>query len=137
MQESARARPPMRADGARNLDFTLSKKTVPHERHALQFLECFNIFNTPRFRIPGHAAICVRSMRSPEPPSISSATMRRPLDDHHRFGLRRHYNPARRPGEPERYRSASRARTAIAVSPDGYITQIVNPNQEPVELTYG
>jgi hypothetical protein len=44
----------LRADSARNLDFTLSKRTVIHERHAIQFrLECFNIFNTPRFGIPG------------------------------------------------------------------------------------
>jgi hypothetical protein len=43
-----------RADSARNLDFTLSKKTVIYERHTLQLrVECFNLLNTPRFGIPG------------------------------------------------------------------------------------
>jgi hypothetical protein len=44
----------VRADSARNLDFTLSKMTVIRERHALQLrVECFNLLNTPRFGIPG------------------------------------------------------------------------------------
>jgi hypothetical protein len=44
----------LRADGARNLDFTLAKNTRIREGHTIQLrAETFNLTNTTRFGIPG------------------------------------------------------------------------------------
>jgi hypothetical protein len=44
----------MRADGTKNFDFSLAKNIKVMERKELQLkAEFFNIFNTPRFGIPG------------------------------------------------------------------------------------